>query len=152
MAILQYNPTGYSDVQLSTEHTKLKTYLDQQNARQIGLISVYIQQHSGVSNAAPPELPCKHIWGDTHLHETLLGVRFRISPKSFFQINTQATEVLYTYIRELIERYQPLDRSLTVLGTLHSSFCCSFLFFYNRTLQRSELTSFELFGTLQYFR
>jgi tRNA (uracil-5-)-methyltransferase len=116
MAILQYNPTGFSEEQLTTEHTKLKTYLEEQKARSLGLISVYTQRHSGVSNAAPPDQPCDHLWGDTHLHETLLGVHFRISPKSFFQVNTRATEVLYTHIRQLIARYQPIDHSLTVLG------------------------------------
>lgn len=37
----------------------------------------------------------KHIHGDSHIHEYLLGLKFRISPNSFFQANSSAAEKLY---------------------------------------------------------
>ena len=37
----------------------------------------------------------KTIYGKGYIEDTLCGLTFRISPKSFYQINTQQTEVLY---------------------------------------------------------
>ena len=39
--------------------------------------------------------------GDTHIYETLLGLKFRVSPEAFFQTNTSAAEVLYNSVAEL---------------------------------------------------
>ena len=36
-----------------------------------------------------------------HVHEELLGLRFRISPDAFFQTNSPATELLYRQVRDL---------------------------------------------------
>lgn len=37
----------------------------------------------------------KAIYGKGYIEDTLCGLKFRISPKSFYQINTQQTELLY---------------------------------------------------------
>ena len=42
------------------------------------------------------------LWGEDFLTETVLGMRFRISPFSFFQTNTRGAEVLYGKAREYI--------------------------------------------------
>jgi len=45
--------------------------------------------------------PLEHLMGETHIYETLLGLKFRVSPEAFFQINTSAAEVLYNSVAEL---------------------------------------------------
>ena len=42
-----------------------------------------------------------HFWGDKTLKETLFGIQFNISPTSFFQINLEQTEKLYSVAFDL---------------------------------------------------
>ncbi|MBO4903544.1 MAG: 23S rRNA (uracil(1939)-C(5))-methyltransferase RlmD, partial [Lachnospiraceae bacterium] len=42
------------------------------------------------------------LYGQDHFYEELLGLRFLITPFSFFQTNTRSAEVLYTTVRELV--------------------------------------------------
>ena len=56
-------------------------------------------------------LPCKfHCYDGSLLqciHETLLDMRFRISPDAFFQVNTPAAEVVYSLVQELCTTEKP---------------------------------------------
>lgn len=53
--------------------------------------------------------------GEEWIHEELLGLKFRISPHSFFQTNTPAAEILYSAVGE----WAQLDQDSTVLDV-----CC----------------------------
>ena len=60
-----------------------------------GLVSFYIlKQNNRPAHALDGAVT--HIWGEKTLNETLLGLKFTISPQSFFQINPEQTEKLYT--------------------------------------------------------
>lgn len=65
-----------------------------------------ISRTSGVN----PPIP-EHLWGDTLIHETLLGMNFSISPEAFFQVNTQGAEILY---KSAIELAAPTNQSTVV--------------------------------------
>lgn len=53
-----------------------------------------IQKHRGASNAAPASAATELIKGETAaIFETLNGIKFRISPDAFFQVNTEMAEV-----------------------------------------------------------
>jgi len=41
-------------------------------------------------------------WGKNYIEEELGGLRFRVSPLSFFQVNTPAAELLYAVIRGML--------------------------------------------------
>ncbi|MBQ2040780.1 MAG: class I SAM-dependent RNA methyltransferase, partial [Lachnospiraceae bacterium] len=43
------------------------------------------------------------LYGEDHITEELLGLKFRISPFSFFQTNTKGAELLYSKVREFID-------------------------------------------------
>lgn len=49
-----------------------------------------------------------HIEGEKYIYENLCGFNFRISPDSFFQINTSAAYVLYD---ELFKLMNPIKTS-----------------------------------------
>ena len=40
------------------------------------------------------------LWGQDYFHEELLGLRFKVTPFSFFQTNSRGAEVLYSRVRE----------------------------------------------------
>lgn len=60
-------------------------------------------------------IPPEHLYGDTHIYETILGLKFRISPEAFFQVNTPGAEILY---KSAIELAAP-TKSSTILDV-----CC----------------------------
>lgn len=45
--------------------------------------------------------PYQLLFGEPHIFEDLLGLKIRISPDAFFQINTAGAEMLYRTIGEL---------------------------------------------------
>lgn len=66
---------------------------------------------AGEGNSFPLEL----LHGQSYIVEELNGLKFRISPESFFQINTAASEVLYNCTKDLAS----INAKTTVLDV-----CC----------------------------
>lgn len=60
----------------------------------LNVTSIYYEE---IAKRAPGQKAnvMKHIFGSSHITETLLDLKFRISPTSFFQGNTSAAEKLY---------------------------------------------------------
>lgn len=78
--------------------------------------SIWIQDHNGVSNAAALDAPKQLLWGREFLEEEMLGTKFRISPTSFFQVNTPAASLLYDLVRQWCGE---LDENTTIFDV-----CC----------------------------
>ncbi len=51
------------------------------------------------------------LWGEDYIEDILMGLRFRISPLSFYQVNPEGTELLYERARE----YAELQKGETLL-------------------------------------
>ena len=66
------------------------------------IVSIYHVINDALSDAIVPE-EMKLIYGKDHIEEEVLGLRFKISPFSFFQTNTKSAEVLYKMAREKID-------------------------------------------------
>ena len=58
------------------------------------VVGVYLNINPHKTNVICTE-DYRHVWGDTHLHDTLCDVRLAISPASFYQVNRDAAELLY---------------------------------------------------------
>ena len=63
------------------------------------LVSVIHTENNSFSDAVVPE-KVNIMYGIDHIQENLLGLKFNISPFSFFQTNTKGAESLYSIVRE----------------------------------------------------
>ncbi|MGG7176756.1 23S rRNA (uracil(1939)-C(5))-methyltransferase RlmD [Clostridium paraputrificum] len=78
-----------------TEYTEIL-----KNAEYNGkLVSILHTENDSLSDAVIPE-KVNVLYGIDHIQENLLGLKFNISPFSFFQTNTKGAESLYSIVRE----------------------------------------------------
>lgn len=100
--MIQVDPTSIPSTKLEEVSRWIRDKLTASNVHScLRVVSLYVQHHSGVSNAAPPDAPLHHLFGLLRLEETLLGLKFQLSPTAFFQVNTGGAEVLYAKVRAL---------------------------------------------------
>ena len=66
------------------------------------IVSIFHVKNDALSDAIVPE-EIDLIYGKDHIEEEVLGLKFKISPFSFFQTNTRSAEVLYKMAREKID-------------------------------------------------
>jgi 23S rRNA (uracil1939-C5)-methyltransferase len=75
--------------------------------------SVYISHNANKSDTLIWDMEL--VSGDEVITETLLGLTFDIGPKSFFQTNSRAAEVLYSLVKDFFLDYQKDEKIWTVL-------------------------------------
>ena len=66
------------------------------------IVSIFHVKNDALSDAIVPE-EINLIYGKNHIQEEVLGLKFKISPFSFFQTNTKSAEILYNIAREKID-------------------------------------------------
>ncbi|KAG9334373.1 hypothetical protein JZ751_008192 [Albula glossodonta] len=98
MIMVFFNPQKLPEEELKELKGSLRQYFTEGAGKESGVTSLYFL-----------------VAGEAWIHEELLGLRFRISPHSFFQVNTQAAEVLYSAVGE----WAQLDQDSTVMDV-----CC----------------------------
>jgi len=65
-----------------------------QNDQSVSVTSLHIQ-FFGRKEKGAPDPPIEHISGSPTIKERLFSLSFTVSPQAFFQVNTEAAEVLY---------------------------------------------------------
>eukprot|EP01114_Cavostelium_apophysatum_P021184 TRINITY_DN7313_c0_g1_i1.p1 TRINITY_DN7313_c0_g1~~TRINITY_DN7313_c0_g1_i1.p1 ORF type:complete len:366 (-),score=69.45 TRINITY_DN7313_c0_g1_i1:27-1124(-) len=75
--------------------------------------SLLYEEHNGI-NVAPGDLKYEILQGEEHVHEEILGKRFRIARRSFFQSNTPVNELILQQISKWCQKLE--DGAVLDLG------------------------------------
>jgi tRNA (uracil-5-)-methyltransferase len=98
MVMIQVNPTGYEEDVWSELKNIIVSELTT-SSLPFKITSLYLQEYAGVS-APKEDDPIEKVYGSETIEEELLGMRFKISPQAFFQVNTQGAETLYSLVNK----------------------------------------------------
>ena len=79
--------------------------------KQFKKVSFYVNVNTRTDNAVFEDKNFSHKFGFKKLRGEMLGVKFELSPNSFFQINTQITEKIY---KRIFESLNLNDRSVVL--------------------------------------
>ncbi|XP_069723502.1 tRNA (uracil-5-)-methyltransferase homolog B isoform X2 [Phaenicophaeus curvirostris] len=100
MAIVTFHPQELGQEELATQKALLKEFFTCGPGAVCALTSLYFQE-STMTRCSHEQSPFQLLHGEPHIFEEILGLKFRISPDAFFQVNTGGAEVLYQAVREL---------------------------------------------------
>ncbi|XP_068166706.1 tRNA (uracil-5-)-methyltransferase homolog A [Antennarius striatus] len=115
MAVAFFHPQKLEEEEVSALKNSMRMYFTEGEGKDSGVTSLYFVREGQRTSPNIEDLPCELVAGESCIHEELLGLNFRISPHSFFQVNTGAAEVLYSAVGE----WAQLDQDSTVLDV-----CC----------------------------
>ncbi|KAJ4942077.1 hypothetical protein JOQ06_011947 [Pogonophryne albipinna] len=115
MAMAFFNPQKLDEEEVGALKNSMKTYFTEGEGKDSGVTSLYFIREGQRTSPTLEGLPCELVSGEGSIHEEMLGLKFRISPHSFFQVNTSAAEVLYSAVGE----WAQLSEDSTVLDV-----CC----------------------------
>ncbi|XP_076242673.1 tRNA (uracil-5-)-methyltransferase homolog A [Calliopsis andreniformis] len=93
MVIMGIQSQNVSPEKLEELKSQLKDFFETGEGAMAGVTSLHLQlmNKKGVDGGDK----FHHISGTKYIEETLLGMKFRVSPQAFFQVNTLGAEVLY---------------------------------------------------------
>ncbi|KAJ8676069.1 hypothetical protein QAD02_011855 [Eretmocerus hayati] len=95
MLIVAINPQELTNEDQEQLREKLKKFFEQEENLEAGVTSLYFQTIEKKTTGGEGGGTITHISGAPYIEEMLLGMKFRISPQAFFQINTLGAEILY---------------------------------------------------------
>jgi len=103
MVVASLDPKGISPSKIDQVRSDLIEFFKSGAAESCNVTSLFLhlapaKRQQGVSDPAPELL-----LGDPVITETLHNKNFNISPQAFFQVNTEAAEVLYQCVGDLAE-------------------------------------------------
>ncbi|XP_031301956.1 tRNA (uracil-5-)-methyltransferase homolog B isoform X2 [Camelus dromedarius] len=100
MAIITFHPQELTQEELCVQKETIKEFFTKGPGAVCDLTSLYFQE-STMTRCSHQQSPYQLLFGEPHIFEDLLGLKIRISPDAFFQINTAGAEMLYRTVGEL---------------------------------------------------
>ncbi|XP_067903962.1 tRNA (uracil-5-)-methyltransferase homolog B isoform X6 [Heterodontus francisci] len=101
MAIIYFHPQDLGKEEISKHQKSLVEYFTIGPGAACELTSLYFQE-STMTHCLHKESPYQLLYGVPYIFEEILGLKFRISPDAFFQVNSEGADVLYQTVRDLI--------------------------------------------------
>ncbi|KAI9204841.1 S-adenosyl-L-methionine-dependent methyltransferase [Polychytrium aggregatum] len=124
MVVVQVNPVGVTPDNIQKELEAYKQHLLGSAATgDVEITTILAQQSAESFNGFHEKTPYEVLHGPGVVHEKLLGTSFRISPTAFFQINTLATEQLFSLVRKWC-RLEGTGTSAQNNNTVLLDLCC----------------------------
>ncbi|KRT80105.1 methyltransferase, partial [Oryctes borbonicus] len=99
MLVFGMHPQNLSTEAIAKFKEDVVEYFVGGEGKEANVTSMYYQELT--KKLSGEDYVTEHLHGDTHIHEKILDLNFRISPAAFFQINTAAAEILYKSAIEL---------------------------------------------------
>ncbi|KAI9342760.1 S-adenosyl-L-methionine-dependent methyltransferase [Zopfochytrium polystomum] len=101
MMIVQVHPGGVDKDDMQRVRDELVAKFDELRQANVVDVTTILWQESDAAHSGINEtFPMTVLYGPGYVHEELLGLRFRVSPTAFFQVNTEATANLYSRVRD----------------------------------------------------
>ncbi|XP_059143754.1 tRNA (uracil-5-)-methyltransferase homolog A-like [Physella acuta] len=113
MAMIDFFPRKLDQSEIAKAKESVKDFFTTGPGKNTNFKSLYFRVAGNKGQKVKDGLEL--LRGEPHVYETLLDMKFRISPEAFFQVNTLATEKLY----ELIAEWSCVSLKTTVLDI-----CC----------------------------
>ena len=114
--LLQVNSSGFSDSDIEESKT---IFLKTVKEMPVNINSCYFQIWDGVFNGFKEDSESELLMGSSVIHENLLDVKFQVSPQAFFQVNTPATETLFSVIKDWV-----LTKDVSPENVVLLDLCC----------------------------
>ncbi|KAK2581834.1 hypothetical protein KPH14_002300 [Odynerus spinipes] len=103
MLIVGIHPQDLSIERLKELQDQLKEFFESGKGSKVNVTSLYFQTMEQKSAGNESKDVLQHISGTEYIEESLLDMKFRISPQAFFQVNTLGAEVLYKAAIDMVK-------------------------------------------------
>ncbi len=95
------HPQNLSEDDKSALKDKLKKHFSETTVDDVPQVTSLSVQFLGRRVKGEPDPPIELLHGQPSIRESLMGLSFKISPQAFFQVNTEAAEILYKTVGEI---------------------------------------------------